>query len=114
MLNIRLQVALVIICLAALVYLINRIRSRRLDTKYALPWLALDLLMLIMTLLPQGIVWLSRFLGILTPSNLVFLAALLFLLAIVFLMSRTISRLNNEVKELAQRIALDEAENNVL
>ncbi len=109
MLNIRLQIFLLIVCLAALAYLISRIRSKRLDIKYTLPWLLLDLLMFIIAAFPRIISWLSYLLGIITPSNMVFFAALIFLLIIVFVMSRTISRLNNEVKELAQRIALDEA-----
>ncbi len=110
MLNIRLQFFLLAICLVALVYLIYKIRSKRLDIKYTLPWLALDLIMFIIAAFPGCIHWMCRLLGIATPSNMVFFAALLFLLVIVFIMSRTISRLNNEVKELTQRIALNEVD----
>ena len=99
---------LLIICLFTFVYLLNRIRAKKLDVKYTLPWLLLDGMMMLMAVFPNIVVWLSRMLGILTPSNMVFFAALIFLLIIVFYMSHTISRLNSEIKELAQRIALSE------
>lgn len=108
MLNARLQISLIIICLAALVYLLYKLRARKLELKYTLPWLTLDLVMFLMALFPKTVVWLCHLLGIATPSNMVFFAALLFLLMIVYFMSRTIARLNNEIKELAQRLALDE------
>ena len=64
--------------------------------------------MLILALFPEGLQWFCRFFGIRTVSNAVFFAALIFLLVIVYVMSRTISRLNNEIRALTQRIALNE------
>ena len=111
MLNARLQISLIIICLVAMIYLVCKLRAKTLELKYTLPWLMLDLVMLFMALFPKTVIWLCHLLGIVTPSNMVFFAALLFLLMIVYFMSRTISRLNNEIKELAQTLALNKTGN---
>ena len=111
MLDIRLRVFLFAICITAFLYLVYKMKNRKADIKYTLPWLFLDFLMLIITAFPKIIVWLCHMVGIQTASNAVFFAALVFLLIIVYIMSRTIARLNNEVRELTQRIALDEVEN---
>lgn len=110
MLGLRLQVFLIVICVLAFAYLFVRMRKKRVDVKYTLPWLFLDILMLLMAVFPKALVGICRFLGIQTVSNAVFFSALLFLLVIVYIMSRTISRLNNEIRELTQRIALNETD----
>ena len=108
MLGIRLQLFLVIICVAAFIYLFYKMKKKRVDVKYTLPWLLLDFLMLLLAIFPEGLQWVCKLIGIRTVSNAVFFAALIFLLVIVYVMSRTISRLNNEIRALAQRIALNE------
>ncbi len=110
MLGLRLQTALIIICISTFIYLFYKMKTKKVDVKYTMPWLLLDFVMLIMAIFPDILVILRNILGIQTVSNAVFFAALLFLLAIVYIMSRTISRLNNEIRELAQRIALYECE----
>lgn len=107
MLNPRLQYFLIAICIAGFIYLFYKMRTKRVDVKYTLPWLLLDLLMLVIAAFPQIPLWTCRLLGIQMVSNAIFFAALLFLLVIVYILSRTISRLNNEIRELAQRIAVD-------
>lgn len=111
MLDLRLRIFLFMICFVVFVYLIYVMRSRKVDIKYTLPWIVLDMIMFIIAAYPRLISWGCRIVGIQVTSNAVFFAALVFLLVIVYFMSRTISRLNNEIRELSQRIALDGIEN---
>lgn len=106
----RLQIFLICICIIGLIYLVYKMKVRRVDVKYTMPWLLLDILMMIIAAFPEVVVWGCRIVGIQVASNAVFFAALVFLLVIVYLLSRAVSRLNNEVRMLSQRIALDEAE----
>lgn len=108
MLETRLQLFLIVICIAALIYLVRKMMVRRVDVKYTMPWLLLDILMIIIAAYPELVWWACRIVGIQVASNAVFFAALVFLLVIVYLLSRAVSRLNNEVRMLSQRIALDE------
>ena len=112
MLGIRLQTVLIVMCIVAFIYLFYKMKVRRVDIKYTMPWLLLDILMLIVAAFPE-IPWrICVLFGIQVVSNGIFFAALSFLLIIVYLLSRAVSRLNNEVRELAQRIALDEMDKN--
>ncbi|MCR5233011.1 MAG: DUF2304 domain-containing protein [Lachnospiraceae bacterium] len=104
----RLQIFLICICIMGLIYLVYKMKVRRVDVKYTMPWLLLDILMMIIAAFPEVVVWGCRIVGIQVASNAVFFAALVFLLVIVYLLSRAVSRLNNEVRMLSQRIALDE------
>ena len=106
--SLRLQLFLFAICISAFLFLVHRMRKKGADVKYTLPWLLLDVLMILMVAFPNAIGWICRRIGIQTVSNAVFFAALLFLLVIVYIMSRTISRLNNEIRILAQKFALEE------
>ena len=106
--GIRLTVTLYILVFLLFIYLILKIKSKKVDIKYILPWLLLDLILLLAVAFPGMVKWICSLLGIQTPSNMVFFFGIIFLLFIVFSLTLTVSRLNDEIKELTQRIALYE------
>lgn len=108
MLNLRLTVSLYILVFLLLFYLIHKMRSRKVDIRYILPWLLLDFVLFLAITFPDVLFAVCRFLGIQTPSNMVFFFGIVFLLFIVFSLTLTVSRLNSDIKELTQKIALDE------
>ncbi len=109
--NLRLTISLYILVVLLLIYLIHKIRARKVDIRYILPWLVLDLALFLAVMFPGGVSTICGLLGIQTPSNMVFFVGIIFLLFTLFSLTITVSRLNSEVKELTQRIALNEAEN---
>ncbi len=106
--NIRLQVVLMAIWAALFALLAHMMRKKKIDVRYVLPWLLLDAVLILLTAFPAILGRMAAFLGIELPSNMLFFFGMIFLTAIIFSMSVTISRLANAVKELAQRIAIDE------
>lgn len=108
--SIRLTVSLYVLVFLLFVYLIHKIRTRKVDIRYILPWLVLNFILFLAVAFPGAVKWVCNFLGIQTPSNMVFFFGIIFLLFIVFSLTLTVSKLNNEIKELSQRIALDEAD----
>lgn len=88
---------------AVLVYFLRR---RTLDLKYTLLWLLCGVLMLLQTLFPQLLPWLSALVGIYDPTNALF--ALLFFCMLMLLMSLTAiaSKQTEQTKRLAQSVAL--------
>ena len=108
--SLRLTVSLYVLVALLLIYLIIMMRSKKADIRYILPWLLLDLVLLLAVTFPDMVGEICAFLGIQTASNMVFFFGILFLLCIVFSLTLTVSKLNNEIKNLAQRIALDETE----
>lgn len=111
MLNLRLTVSLYILVFLLLFYLIHKMRSKKVDIRYILPWLLLDFVLFLAVTFPNAIGAVCDILGIQTPSNMVFFFGIIFLLFIVFSLTLTVSRLNSDIKELTQRIALDDVKN---
>ncbi len=108
MLNLRLSISLYVLVILLFIYLIHKIHSKKVDIRYILPWLVLDFVLFLAVTFPKAIRWICSLLGIQTASNMVFFFGIIFLLFIVFSLTITVSKLNNEVKELTQRIALYE------
>ena len=109
--SIRLKVFLFIIWVLLLVFLLGKLKSRKADIKYILPWLLVDGALMVITAFPQILDFFCALFGIETPSNMLFFFALVFLALIVFSMTLVISNQNKDIKDLTQRLALYENKN---
>jgi hypothetical protein len=89
-----------------LVIILELIRSRRLQERYAFLWLATAVTMLVLALWRSGLDQLSDLVGIAYPPSALFVLAALFILAVLLHYSTVISRLSEQNKILAQRLAL--------
>lgn len=70
-------------------------------------WVGLSLLILVLSLVPDLGIWFADMLGVQSPVNFVLLFFIAVLLVKCFFLARQVSQLENKVKELAQRIAVD-------
>lgn len=86
--------------------IINMIRRKELELSYALSWLAVGVGVLILDCFPNLLTWLSHSLGIASPMNMLFFLGFCFSLIIIFILTVTVSRMSNKIKQLAQEIAL--------
>ena len=91
-----------------LVYLLYKLKAKRTDIKYILPWVILDICMIIITAVPAILNFFCGLFGIEKPSNMLFFFGMVFLAMIAFTMSLKVAELNGEVRKLAQKIALME------
>jgi hypothetical protein len=104
----RLQIVAIAITAGLLFFVFELIRRRKLMERYSLLWLLAALVLLILAVFDGLLADFARALGIATPSNALFAAAIGFLVLLVLHFSTTISRLTDESKVLAQRLALAE------
>lgn len=91
---------------AALAFVIELVRRRRLREEYSLLWLATAFIMLILSTWRDLLHGLAAMVGIVYPPNLLFLMASLLTLLILLYFSTVITRLTQENKEIAQQMAL--------
>jgi hypothetical protein len=96
----------VLASLAALLFVLELVRRRRLSEQYSLLWLATAVVMLVLSVWRDGLHMLAALVGIAYPPNLLFLVALLFVLLLLLYFSVIITRLTRESKAAAQEIAL--------
>lgn len=106
--NIKIQIIVGIIVVLALCIIVNMIRKKRLELRYALSWLCVGIAILVLDCFPQLISWLSEKIGIASPINMLFFFGFCFSLMITFVLTIAISRMSIRIKELAQEIALFE------
>lgn len=109
--NIRIQIIVAVIVLTALCVIVNMIRKKRLELRYALAWLIVGGGILVLDCFPKLITWLSRKLGIVSPINMLFFFGFCFSLVIIFVLTISVSRMSIRIKQLAQELALHEKSN---
>ncbi|MCR5267639.1 MAG: DUF2304 domain-containing protein [Lachnospiraceae bacterium] len=106
--SVRLKLFLFVIWILVLVYLFFKLKSRKADIKYILPWILLDAGMMVITAFPGILTFFCNLFGIETPSNMLFFFGLVFLAMIAFSMTLVISKQHAQICDLTQRMALYE------
>lgn len=102
----RLQVIVLVITVFLVIHIINLLRYKKLNFKYALVWMFVLGVILLFAAFPSLLSWMSKLVGITLPVNMLFFFGIGFALFIIFALSRTVSRLSEEVKKLSQEIAI--------
>jgi hypothetical protein len=102
------RIRLVAILGSALLFIVvlEMVRRRRLMERYALLWLLSAVVLLVLGLWRNALVHLSRAIGIIYPPNALFFVAFGFVLLLLLHFSSAVSRLSDQTKVLAQRLAL--------
>lgn len=106
MISKTLQVAMLLAIGVYFLFLFQLLKRKRLNLKYTLLWILSGAIMLILALFPRILNLFAVLVGIYEPTNALF--AIMFFCIIIILMSLTaiVSKLNEQVKRLAQALAL--------
>lgn len=108
MMTVKLQIVIGLAILVVFGILVNMIRRRSLELKYALSWLLVLLALLVFDCAPGLLIVVSNFLGIYAPVNMIFFLGFCFSLVIIFSLTVALSRLSNSIRTLDQIVALNE------
>ena len=100
--SVRLQIIIAVIIVIALCVIVNMIRIKRLELRYALAWLIVGVGTLILDCFPDLMTWIARKLGIASPVNILFFLGFCFALVIIFILTESVSRTSIRMKQLAQ------------
>lgn len=106
MLSVKLQIFMILTFLAVLFFMIGQVRNRKLELRYTLSWLLLAIVLLILAAFPSLLQVMSSAMGIYAPVNMIFFCGFAFSLFIIYTLTVAISKMAEEIKCLAQRIAL--------
>jgi hypothetical protein len=102
----RVSVVAALAALVLLVIILELIRSRRLQERYAVLWLITAVTMLVLAIWRDGLAQIADLAGIAYPPSALFVLVSLFILAVLLHYSTVISGLSDQNKILAQRLAL--------
>lgn len=102
----RIQIVSIIAAVVVMFAILELVRRRRLLERYALLWLGSGLVLLGLAIWRGALQRLSDLIGVAYPPNALFLIAFGFVLFLLLHFSLAISRLSDQTKVLAQRLAL--------
>ena len=102
----RIQIVAVIATAALFLFVLELVRRRRLLERYALLWLFSSVVLLGLAAWRGALQWIADLFGIAYPPNALFFVAFGFVLALLLHFSSAVSRHSDQIKVLAQRLAL--------
>lgn len=102
----RIQLVAIAGSVILLLLVLEMVRRRRLMERYALLWLLAAIVLAGLALWRNALVHLSRAIGIAYPPNALFVVAFGAVLLLLLHFSSAVSRLSDQTKTLAQRVAL--------
>lgn len=108
--NLKIQLVILLILIISFLLLCRQVKKRTLDLKYTLAWFVLVLALIVIDVFPVIITSVSSLVGITTPSNMLFLFGYVLLIVIIYTLTAAISKLSDNVRSMAQKIALLEKE----
>ena len=108
MISVVFRLVLIICSLLTVVFIIRKIRQSKVQINYAIFWILFSVCLLIFSLFPEISISLARILGIYSSTNFIFLVILFAVIIKLFFNTIEISNLEYKIKELSQKIAIDE------
>lgn len=89
-------------------YIMKRIRQSKLQIEYAIFWIVFSGILLVFSIFPFLVAMLTRMIGMALPVNFIFLFFILILILKAFFQTIETSALENKVRNLTQRLAIEE------
>ncbi|MBI4689213.1 MAG: DUF2304 domain-containing protein [Nitrospirae bacterium] len=90
--------------------IIEMVRRRKLAEEYSFLWLMTGLGIIVLVLWYDLLEWLTQFIGAVAPTTTLFIFGFVFLILINLHFSVKITKLTEQVKDLAQKLAIHEKE----
>ena len=106
----RIQIVTLLAAVLLVILVIELVRRRRLSERYALLWLFSAFAILGLSIWQGLLEKLSKLIGVAYPPTALFLIAVVFILLLLLNFSTVLSRLQDETRILAQRLAILEAD----
>ena len=104
--ELRIQLVAIVAATVMLFVVLELVRRRRLLERYALLWLFSAVVLLCLAIWRGLLERISAVIGVVYPPNALFFVALGFILVLLLHFSVAVSRLTDQSKVLAQRLAL--------
>lgn len=104
--SISLRLGLVIVSLVLLIIVLSQLKKRRIPVKYSLVWMLSSLIILLIAIIPNVFIKLSKLLGFVTMSNLVIAMFIFILLIISLTLTVIVSGQRKKITLLIQEVSM--------
>lgn len=106
MLTDLLRIELIVVAILTLAIVSYTVMKKKMQLKYSFIWMAISLLLIVMSVFPKLVFAISAWLGVETPSNLIFLLSIIALSGICFSFSMIVSKQDNSIRRMVQMISI--------
>ena len=89
-------------------YILKRFRQSKLHIEYAIFWIVFSGILLLFSIFPFLVALMTRMIGMELPVNFIFLLFIFILILKAFFQTIETSALENKVRNLTQRLAIEE------
>jgi len=103
---IRQKIFALLVCIGVVIFIIELVRQRRLREEYSVLWLSTSAIMFVLVVKYDWLEALTGFIGAGLVTTTLFICSIIFLMLISVQFSIKISKLTNQLKDLAQDNAL--------
>ena len=91
-----------------LLFVLRRVRQAKVQIEDSIFWLFFSVFLLLLSLFPEFTTLVAKRFGFVSEINVVYLSIIFLLLTTLFFLSMRVSRLDSTLRDLTQRVALDE------
>lgn len=105
-----LRVVLIVVSILTTFMIMRKIRQSKLQIEDSIFWLGFSSILIVFSIFPKLPDLLAELAGTYTTANFIYLAVIFLLIVKMFHMSIKQSQLETKIKDLAQKIAIDENE----
>ena len=102
----RIQAIAIVTSILFLLYIVRLIIKGKLREEYSIVWIVCTIILIVFSFWRDGLAVVSELVGVYSPPNLVFIAAIFAVFIYLLHLSVVISKLQSQNKQLAQDIAL--------
>lgn len=106
--SILLRIEMIILSIFFLCIVFRTVVRKKLQVQYALIWFVLAIGTFLLAVIPGAAEFLSGLVGIKTPSNFIYLLAILALLALTFSLTIIVSKQALKLKKIIQLVSVEE------
>lgn len=108
--SLMLRTVLIVASVLTMLVMMYQIRRAKVQIEDSIFWLAFAFMLIIFSIFPGVVYWLSYRIGTMAPSNFIFLLIIFLILYRLFKMTLRVSQLESRIQDLIQKQALDEEE----
>ncbi len=105
--NRGLTITLIVACVITAIFVLRKIKKSQFKIGDTLYWLFFCLFLLVMSIFPKAVFWVSNLIGFEAPSNFIFVAIIFLLLVKIFLLDARVSKNEEKLTKLSQKYAID-------
>lgn len=104
--SLKLKIIIIVIIVCLLIYMISKIKAKKLSIRHALIWIIAELFAVFCIVFVEDILKISNIIGIETVSNMMFFIGFVFLVILCFNMSVQLTEYNKKIVSLTQELGI--------